>query len=131
MTNFELPPRETPLARMDNGKTSDTTIQATGPQEKAKCPMKIQTKTIAAQPADMWLAQLFWKEPIMPATMKWQIPIPTAPAIRMLFLPNLSTYRTAGIVMRNSITPTTPVASRLVVLPSKPKPSKMNGALYS
>jgi hypothetical protein len=32
LSQFALPPRDTPLARMLRGKTSDTTIQDTGPQ---------------------------------------------------------------------------------------------------
>jgi hypothetical protein len=33
LTQLLLPPRLTPLARMERGKTSETTIHATGPEQ--------------------------------------------------------------------------------------------------
>jgi hypothetical protein len=87
----------------------------------------IQTKTMAAQLVEGCKGKSFLKAPMMPATMKWQEAILIAPTIRMLLRPKRSTHRTAGIVKRNSRQPTTPVASKEVVVPSKPRSSKMKG----
>ena len=54
--------------------------------------------------------------------------MPIPPAIMTGFLPSLSIYRTAGIVAMNIATPTTPVASKLVVLLDVPRAAKIEGA---
>ena len=46
-SQLELPPKETPLARILNGKTSDTTIHATGPHEYANLGHSQQLRDIA------------------------------------------------------------------------------------
>lgn len=54
---------------MERGKTSEAIIHETGPQEYAKLAMKIQTKTMAAQPASEWFSQSPLYDPIIPATI--------------------------------------------------------------
>ena len=54
---------------MERGKTSEAMIHDTGPQEYAKLAIKIQTKTIAAQPASEWFSQSPLYDPMIPATI--------------------------------------------------------------
>jgi hypothetical protein len=58
----------------------------------------------------------------------WQRNIPTPPTIMTGFQPSLSTYRTAGMVAMDMATPTTLVASKLVVFLDIPRTAKIEGA---
>ena len=62
------------------------------------------------------------------AMIKWHSPIPTAPILSTGFLPTRSIHSTAGIVAMNMTMPTTPVASKLVVVCDSPSCSKICGA---
>jgi hypothetical protein len=57
------------------------------------------------------------------------IPIPVPPTRRVLTLPHLSIYMTAGIVAITDTTPLRPVASNCEAVPFNPAPLKMRGAI--
>ena len=60
--------------------------------------------------------------------IKWHEAIPKAPMIKVGFRPQLSTYRTAGIVAMNIAIPTTPVASSETAFEDRPRSPKIVGA---
>ena len=58
----------------------------------------------------------------------WQKTMAIAPPIVTGFRPNLSMYRSAGMVVKHNKIPTTPVAKRLVVLLEVPSAANIEGA---
>ena len=86
------------------------------------------TMHTAAQPDADWFSQSPMFNATRMAMMMWQVPMPMAPMVRTGLRPALSIQRTAGMVATNMTMPTTPVARRELVLRSRPRSSKMNGA---
>lgn len=90
--------------------------------------MKSQTRATAAQPEAACVAHCVEFLATMMAMMMWQVAMPMAPTTSTGLRPTRSIQRTAGIVARNMTMPTTPVASREVVLELRPREAKMLGA---